>query len=496
MNCSCEVEHMPKSFLFFDNPGLYSNSRKFYVQGSSPLFIKELINFIERDKSRIESIYLCLYLYNNLILDNFLEQLSDSGIKVRIVSIPLEGYDAKSPQDLYDLHTNERLYFNQTKFSIAERIYKRIKEKNSENFRLYIFPHMYIRSQRVKPFSRGNMPYSLHVKTIYIKYKDGSGVTGLTSSNLAARDMIKDEVMLLVEENKVMNLETEEFFNDIINFSYDINTFDENRDWLNYSVPFVNREFNTNNYYTAPFYKNSQHLVEAHLMQLLYAAKKRILICAQHICAYNYSYNASYSSSSDKRGYIKDPGLLSAVIMKSKEGLNVKCLSQTFVDSNGNSHNCRRPENVKAFMDFIREYEKNDKSSYAANSTVHGKYIIIDDTAIITTCNFTPTQFIYLDDVNIEKFDNIPNLSYRGIHSEVGQFIFIQDKDLCNALILNFESIWNRDDTYHHKCDNDRFNRSIKVCPKCHSELKKRNGKYGEFLGCSSFPKCKYTESI
>lgn len=34
------------------------------------------------------------------------------------------------------------------------------------------------------------------------------------------------------------------------------------------------------------------------------------------------------------------------------------------------------------------------------------------------------------------------------------------------------------------------------VCPKCGSKLVKRNGKYGEFFGCSSFPKCKYTKNI
>ena len=34
------------------------------------------------------------------------------------------------------------------------------------------------------------------------------------------------------------------------------------------------------------------------------------------------------------------------------------------------------------------------------------------------------------------------------------------------------------------------------ICPKCGSKLVKRNGKYGEFFGCSSFPKCKYTKNI
>lgn len=34
------------------------------------------------------------------------------------------------------------------------------------------------------------------------------------------------------------------------------------------------------------------------------------------------------------------------------------------------------------------------------------------------------------------------------------------------------------------------------VCPWCGSELVKRNGKYGAFMGCSSYPKCRYTQKL
>lgn len=33
-------------------------------------------------------------------------------------------------------------------------------------------------------------------------------------------------------------------------------------------------------------------------------------------------------------------------------------------------------------------------------------------------------------------------------------------------------------------------------CPSCGGQLVKRKGKYGEFLGCSNYPKCKHTEQI
>jgi hypothetical protein len=37
---------------------------------------------------------------------------------------------------------------------------------------------------------------------------------------------------------------------------------------------------------------------------------------------------------------------------------------------------------------------------------------------------------------------------------------------------------------------------TVPVCKKCGSIMVKRSGKYGEFLGCTQYPKCRYTESI
>ena len=34
------------------------------------------------------------------------------------------------------------------------------------------------------------------------------------------------------------------------------------------------------------------------------------------------------------------------------------------------------------------------------------------------------------------------------------------------------------------------------ICPKCGGTLIKRQGKYGDFIGCSNYPKCKYTKQI
>lgn len=34
------------------------------------------------------------------------------------------------------------------------------------------------------------------------------------------------------------------------------------------------------------------------------------------------------------------------------------------------------------------------------------------------------------------------------------------------------------------------------ICPFCGGALTKRNGKFGTFIGCSSYPRCKYTRQI
>lgn len=43
--------------------------------------------------------------------------------------------------------------------------------------------------------------------------------------------------------------------------------------------------------------------------------------------------------------------------------------------------------------------------------------------------------------------------------------------------------------------NNLSVNQQTRICPDCGSKLIKRNGKYGEFYGCSNYPKCKFTSN-
>lgn len=34
------------------------------------------------------------------------------------------------------------------------------------------------------------------------------------------------------------------------------------------------------------------------------------------------------------------------------------------------------------------------------------------------------------------------------------------------------------------------------VCPRCGGQLVERNGRYGKFMGCSNYPKCRYVQNM
>ena len=38
--------------------------------------------------------------------------------------------------------------------------------------------------------------------------------------------------------------------------------------------------------------------------------------------------------------------------------------------------------------------------------------------------------------------------------------------------------------------------RNVRICPQCGSPLKMRNGRYGDFWGCTAYPECRFTENV
>ncbi|MBP3327757.1 MAG: topoisomerase DNA-binding C4 zinc finger domain-containing protein, partial [Clostridia bacterium] len=67
---------------------------------------------------------------------------------------------------------------------------------------------------------------------------------------------------------------------------------------------------------------------------------------------------------------------------------------------------------------------------------------------------------------------------------------------------IKSNQIEGKDSRIEHKENVIRYKENIdemkeqKICPYCKTDLVLRKGKYGEFYGCSNYPKCRYTIKI
>lgn len=429
-------------YSFFDSPEEYDNS-VFYKQGGSPGLLAGLIQFIEERKELITEINLCWYLFNNKKLYDYLVGLSKLGIKVNIVSIPLEGYDGGNPRKITDIETGELSEGQFSKFGLARLIFQDAFYKENENLSIKFFPHIYLRSQYVKPFSRGEMPYSLHIKAGLIKKKDGY-VALLSSSSMAVRDLVKHESMVFVEDEPGYREPIWNFFQDIRKVSIPIKKFTSELNSGKNDYEQLNDVNNPSAHFTAPFYFDSPHLLENKVIALLKNAKNKIIIAAQHLAAYNYQFKSRFHSKIQADEIRK--GILGVVVEKAKEGLEITCLSQTFsapeeLAEKFESDHFREPSNKKSFSKLVTDLAKQKNARYFVNQDFHSKFIIIDETLIFCSYNFTPTQFIFLDKVDIKKFTHMPGKHYKGQHCEVSGHFVINDKETLRKFEKNVEYI-------------------------------------------------------
>jgi len=439
---------------FFDGPNNYKNKFDFYEQGGSPLLLEKFIEIIEEQKNEITEINNSWYLYNNRYLHDYLKDISKNGVVVNVITIPLEGYDNSKPQILKDLATGKKRNERVTKYSLAREIFREMyKSDEYPNYNVYFFPHLYVRSEYVNKFSRGSLPYSLHVKSAYIKKKTGYIIL-LSSSNLAVRDLVKYESMICIQDEANFENEFKSFYNHLISNSICIKNYKKTFNTTCNSFDSIDFKNTYSSFITAPFYKNSANDLDKSLSEYILSAKERIIICAQHLAAFNYQFNAKYHSTIKESETRK--GVLGAVIDMANKGLQITCLSQTFAPPSNEENNFRgikfrRPANTSNFQHFFTQLALTENAEYFVNENLHSKFIIIDNKMIYCTYNFTPTQFIYLDKVNISIFRNMPELSYEGIHCEVGMHVVIENESFLKLFEENIEIIKKRNETIQVK---------------------------------------------
>ncbi|MEM1003613.1 MAG: hypothetical protein AAGH46_13280 [Bacteroidota bacterium] len=427
--------------VFFDGPNTYNPLITFHYKGANPNLIDYLIQFINEESARLQEVFVALYIFNNKYLYQQLKSLARQGVKINVISIPLEGYDTKNAKTLIQDDFEQPVYNTpQSKLSLATEIYEDILISDLPNFHMYFFPHVFVRSSKVRPFSRGVLPYSLHIKSFYFKKKNGRTALALTSSNLAVRDQTKFENLIIVDGKKGP-MASEQFFRDLMGQSIPIHRFDLSADYNSYPITIKPKIHNAFNQFSAPFYENSNTEIEHFVMERMNAATNKVYCIAQHLSA--FKYRIPKEASTDTNSTEEKDGVLVALIKAAKRGLEVKCLSQTYINAEGNPiEGATAPSNTHQFKRFIKVYKELYSAEYAVNDKIHSKYIIIDNELLVLTFNLTASQFMYLPEVEIDRFDHLPGASYKGIHSEVGQLLHIKDPDVVEQYVQNFNSIW------------------------------------------------------
>lgn len=159
---------------------------------------------------------------------------------------------------------------------------------------------------------------------------------------------------------------------------------------------------------------------------------------------------------------------------------------------------------TKQYNGYIvgNEYDKNWKQNkkYYINNPIHQNYghvkaleevlglpenyflsiVCISSTAKFKISSKSPVLHIYELNKYILSFNERYIDEYENIYNTLIK-LNIVDKSERKAHIK-----------YAKNIKNSKEINLETTCPRCGSKLVNRNGKYGEFVGCSNFPKCKY----
>ncbi len=109
-----------------------------------------------------------------------------------------------------------------------------------------------------------------------------------------------------------------------------------------------------------------------------------------------------------------------------------------------------------------------------------------------------PTEIAFKVTEILEKhFSDIVDISFTANMEEILDEIAEDKKDWQKTLQDFYFPFMQKIEDGKQNIISEKLAKPIgKECPKCGSELLLRSGRYGNFIACSAFPKCKYTEQI
>jgi len=426
------------------------------VYGSNSKIYLDIVNELTYRENEVEQIQLALYLFNNRQLYSKLLGLAKKGARIKVTSLPLTGYDRR-------------------KLGSAKSVY--YKALKDGTITLQIFPHMYMWYGAL--YAGGGASYSFHVKSGMIEYKDGTSKVFLTSGNLAPGDPTHSETAVFAEalHNSSLIEMFKAFFDEIEKRSKPFEDYNklvrqfspELQQVLDFSfIGGVNvTNFETHQassaFFTAPFItfgsEGSNHYARKRLVEIVLSAKKRLLVCAQH------SHDISPFN-----GYPEQTMIDSIIQTKrANPNIDVKVLKQ--VASSGLADKRRAA--------FVEGHLYHAGVPQRVNKLVHDKFVVADNTVVVTTGNFTATQFGWgerrmefkTDTDNLKAVQNVidsatdffgtpkgyvfarmtrprkgaPKVKVlrNDTFSEVNAYMVIKDFEVAEHMAKYFEELWN-----------------------------------------------------
>ena len=388
-------------------------------EGGCPELLYDLLSELDG----ASKIHIATYLFNNPVYFDFLSSLAEQGCIVKITSLPILGYsDKPSKVEGFEEKISGR--------QMAKEIYHKIRR--IKNMELKIFPHLYVWYGAL--YAGGGASYSFHIKAILAKFRNGIKKCILSSGNFMFTDSYHSDNLIVIEGGHEYESAFKKFFADLDSLSvpYGVfcNDFKEYKDEFLFSLhgKEINLDGNKfkNCFFTAPFYLydniGSNHYAGNRIIELINGAHERIWVCAQHFHDL-VSFDNKRETIIDAfyRKFLSDPSI------------EFRFLKQV---SHSSLADKRRAAIAETLFQFVMKVEQR------YNRLAHVKFMIFDNTLLVSTANYTSTQFAFgkrqMDFKNGEnksrKIDNF---------SETNGFVVINNfPEVVKEYETHFNTLW------------------------------------------------------
>jgi len=420
---------MPSYQSLIDHPDRYFSPDDVYVQGNSPAALAALQQFLTEKADQLSELYICVERFNNAALHELLLSLSNDGVKVNLITQPIAALSDENMVGIKNLMTGQvdDIASAKSPYALARPIFAEHYKTIHPNFKLHFFPHLNIKDSDGNPFEKGQQPYSLANNVILLLYKSSGGAVIYNTADLSIGDPVVESPFLIVEENWGLLKTTHRFFQALLRNAVPLKHFDFKRKYNDLILRAEEISQDETGFYTAPFLKESTAFAEMVITKLVKAAKQRIWIYSPEVSAYEYVVDGRFHENYENE-LIEHYGFLRPVLEMASGGVEVKCLAKVY--------------HTKAAGAFY------NMAKFTANVTLKGdtgigcSFMLIDNCLLLSNGSFEPDAFIYLDDVQIEKFEEAPTENFTGIYAKMRQYLQVEDEEVVKQFEKKFERCW------------------------------------------------------